>query len=194
MNVNRLRYALNTLLVWMWMWLKGHMNSQVGLEFGHGSNPQQTFLIRIRTSTSSNKRAGDISFSAATPSPFSFSLWKLAMASIKRHLPQEDEHEAKKPKIACVSDAPELKEQHPVVLNPADCDLGISSLSKAFFFFFFSFAFSILYYFILKSYCWIQDQIKLSVFVISSSSFPLPFARVLIWSRVRISIFWSLEC
>lgn len=137
MNVNRLRYALNTLLVWMWMWLKGHMNSQVGLEFGHGSNPQQTFLIRIRTSTSSNKRAGDISFSAATPSPFSFSLWKLAMASIKRHLPQEDEHEAKKPKIACVSDAPELKEQHPVVLNPADCDLGISSLSKAFFFFFF---------------------------------------------------------
>ncbi|CAK9327400.1 unnamed protein product [Citrullus colocynthis] len=45
------------------------------------------------------------------------------MASIKRHLPQEDKREAKKSKIACVSDAPGLKEQHPVVLNPADCDL-----------------------------------------------------------------------
>ncbi|XP_038893724.1 heterogeneous nuclear ribonucleoprotein U-like protein 1 isoform X2 [Benincasa hispida] len=45
------------------------------------------------------------------------------MASIKRHRPQEDEHEAKKPKFGCVSDASKLKEQHPVVLNPADCDL-----------------------------------------------------------------------
>lgn len=50
------------------------------------------------------------------------------MASIKRRH-QEDDHEAKKAKISCVSDASELKGQHPVVLNPADCDLGISFLS-----------------------------------------------------------------
>lgn len=64
------------------------------------------------------------------------------MASIKRERPGEHEPDAKKPKLASVSDASELKGQHPVALNPADCDLGTSLLSsRALFSFFMAFLF-----------------------------------------------------
>lgn len=56
------------------------------------------------------------------------------MASMKRQRLEEDDHDGEKGKGASVSYASELKGHHPVMLNPADCDLGISSLLHSFLF------------------------------------------------------------
>lgn len=49
------------------------------------------------------------------------------MASMKRQRLEEDDHDGEKGKGASVSYASELKGHHPVMLNPADCDMGILS-------------------------------------------------------------------
>lgn len=62
------------------------------------------------------------------------------MASIKRQLSEPEEPESKKPKAA-LSDSPEHKTKQRVVLNPADCDLGIQNpfFHSSFFFTFWIF-------------------------------------------------------